>query len=514
MDHRLLLFLSANRLHAQLMEGDRIASQQEFDNSHEGRQGFAAFLQPVKSPAYLLADLIEEDFRQETIPHLSGRSQSALLQRKFDQYYRGTPFHLATLLQRQKTGRRDDEMLFSALTNPALITPWVDIMQAHKIPLAGIYSVPQVSASLVKDHASDHLLLISWEKSAGLRQSYFNKRSLQVSRLTPVHAASPFHETVAKELGRTCQYLKSLSLLPDGQNLDVCIMGHGDDIAGLQGNLPQEAGMRYEFASLDEVAMRLKINCRFADSDASQIFMRELVAKPPKTHYAKAAHTHHFGLWRLRNALNRLSGAVLVGSLLWGAANVMLNNGNATAVDSLNIQTQRALLETRQITQEVNGAFHGARASAGDMKAGVTIMRKLDRYAPNPQAILKPISAVLDHFPQINLDNIDWRINATGSDTNDAAAVTGQIPVTENTATANTATTITLRANLHGFASDYRAALAYLDRFQRELSATGYRVTIVDKPLDIGSGGSIAGRRETQEKTLDFSLRLVRETPA
>ncbi|MDO8811013.1 MAG: hypothetical protein Q7J38_03160 [Gallionella sp.] len=511
---RLLLFLSASRLHAQLMEGDRIASQQEFDNSHEGRQGFEAFLQPVKCPAYLLADLIEEDFRPETIPHLRGRSRSALMQRKFDQYYRGTPFHQATQLQRQKTGRRDDEILFSALTNPALITPWLDIMQAHKIPLAGIYSVPQVSASLVKNHASDHLLLVSWEMSAGLRQSYFNKRRLQISRLTPVHAVSSFQDAVSKELGRTCQYLKSLSLLPEGQSLDVCIMGHSDDLAELQEKLPPATDLRYEFADLDKVAAQLGIGCRFADSDASQIFMHELAAKPPKAHYANATHTHHFTLWRLRNALNRVSGAVLVGSLLWGAANVMLNNGNATEAESLKIQVQHVLNETQQITQGLNGAFHSARTSAEDMKASVSIMRKLDRYAPSPQAILKPISAVLDHFPKIELDNFDWRINATGSDTNDTAAVAGQIPVTGNNDTANNATTITLRANLHGFASDYRAALAYLDRFQRELSATGYRVTIVDKPLDIGSGGSIAGQRETQEKTLKFSLQLVRETPA
>ena len=503
---RLLLFLSANRLHAQLMEGDRIVSQQEFDSSHEGRQGFAAFLQPLKCPAYLLVDLTEEDFRPEAIPHLRGRSRNALLQRKFDQYYRGTPFHQASLLQRQKTGRRDDEMLFSALTNPALVTPWLDIMLAHAIPLAGIYSVPQVSVDLVKDHASGHLLLLSWEKSAGLRQSYFIERRLQVSRLTPAHAVPSFQEAVAKELGRTFQYLKSLSLLPEGQCLDVRILGHGGDLARLQEKLPAGPDMRYEFVELDKVAAQFKIDCRFPDSDASQIFLRKLASRPPKNHYANAGHTHYFSLWQLRNTLNWASGAVLVGSLLWGTANVMLNNGNATEAESLKIQARRALNETRQITQEINDTFHGARASAEDMKASVSIMRKLGRYASTPEAVLKPISAVLDRFPQIGLDNIGWRINATGAGVGNTAAATGWI---SNTATESAATSITLEANLHGFASDYRAALAYLDRFQRELSAAGYQVTLMDKPLDTDPGGSIASQHERQEETLRFSLQLV-----
>src|SRR3990167_6907756 len=163
---RLLLFLSADHLHAQIMERGKIITQHEFTDSSEGQENFAEFLKTAKHPAYLLVDLIEEDFRQETIPHLFGSNRSALLERKFDQFYRGTPFRQATLLQRQKTGRRDDDMLFSALTNPSLIKHWLDILLAQQTPLAGIYSVPQISAPLVKDHPAEHLLLISWEKSA------------------------------------------------------------------------------------------------------------------------------------------------------------------------------------------------------------------------------------------------------------------------------------------------------------------------------------------------------------
>ena len=150
MQQSLLLFLSADRLHAQLMAGGKIALQRDFTDTPDGRENFASFLQTAKCPTYLLTDLIEEDFRHEIVPHLSGSSRTALLQRKFDQFYRGTPFHKATRLQRQKTGRRDDDMLFSALTNPSLITPWLNIMLAQQTPLAGIYSVPQISAPLVQ----------------------------------------------------------------------------------------------------------------------------------------------------------------------------------------------------------------------------------------------------------------------------------------------------------------------------------------------------------------------------
>src|SRR3989339_645748 len=365
---RLLLFLSADHLHAQVMERGRIITQHGFPDSPEGQENFAEFLKTAKHPAYLLVDLIEEDFRQETVPHLFGRSRHALLERKFDQFYRGTPFPQATLLQRQKTGRRDDDMLFSALTNPALIKPWLDIMLAQQTPLAGIYSVPQISAPLVEDHPSSHLLLISWEKFAGLRQTYFSKHRLQISRLTPVNADLTFQQAVVSELTRTYQYLKSLSLLPSGQTLDVRLLGHSHDLIELQLELPRSADMRYDFVDLADLAKRHHIDYSFTDSDASQVFMHQLATRPPQTHYANATHTHYFTLWQLRLALNLASGMLLSGMLLWGMPNLWQSSNNAAEAASLKTLAQRTLGEAQKITL----AFPNTYAPAADMKACVS----------------------------------------------------------------------------------------------------------------------------------------------
>lgn len=488
---RLLLFLSAGHLHAQSMAGGKITTQHEFPDSPDGQESFAEFLKTARHPAYLIVDLIEEDFRQETVPHLIGGSRKALLGRKFDQFYRGTPFHQAALLQRQKTGRRDDDMLFSALTNPSLIKPWLDILLAQQTPLAGIYSVPQVSAPLVKDHSSSHLLLISWEKSAGLRQTYFSEHRLQISRLTPVNNNIAFQDAVIKELARTYQYLKSLSLLPSGQTLDVRLMGHGRDLIELQSNLPKSADMRYDFVELADVAKQLKIDCSFTDSDATQIFLHQLVARPPKTHYANTTHTRYFTLWQLKHALNLASGTLLFGVMLWGAANFWQGGSDASEAASLKEQAQRILKETQKITS----AFPNTYAPAADMKAGVSAMRKLKQYSFAPSDILYPISAALDRQPQIELDHLAWQMSAAE-------------PVAPNTLADVPAQVITLKGHLSGFAHDYRAALNYLERFQQDLSAQGYQVTVLTRPLDVSPGGSITDQRMAGEQTLDFSLKL------
>lgn len=494
MERRLLLFLSAGHVHAQLMAGGKTTEQHEFPNSPEGLADFTTLLRSAKYPTYLLVDLVEEDFRQETIPHLIGRHRRALLQRKFEQFYRGTVFRLATLLQRQKAGRRDDDMLFSALTNPVPIMPWLETMQLLQIPLAGIFSVAQISTLLVENHPSKHLLLVSWEKLAGLRQSYFSEHHLKISRLTPVHAGLTYQDAVVNELVRTYQYLKNLSLLPPGQILDVCILCHEDERARLQAALPHHADMRYDIADIARVARQLKIDYRFTDSDASQLFLHELAVHPPRSDYANQGHRRYFSLWQLRNALNWFSAVILLGSLLWGTANAIHNAGTSTASESLRTQAQRILEEAQQITR----SFPNTHAPAADMKAGVTIMRKLEQYTANPQEILSHISKALDHFPQIELNHLGWQSHTAETSLSDTQA-----------SNSNRGPVISLEGNLQGFDRDYRAALAYLDHFERELIATGYQVTVIAKPLDISPSGVISNQRETGDKALDFHLQLV-----
>lgn len=497
MKHRLLLFLSSDRLHAQLMDGGKIASQYEFSDSPDGHDAFAVMLQSVSCQTYLLVDLIEEDFRQETVPHLIGGKRNALLQRKFEQFYRATPFRQATLLQRQKGGRRDDDMLFSALTNPALIVPWLDIMLAQRVPLVGIYSVPQISAPLVKDHPSSHLLLISWEKYSGLRQTYFSDHRLQISRLTPITADVSFHQAVVTELGRTYQYLKSLSLLPAGQTLDVRLMGHHRDLVDLQMELPRDADMRYEFVDLAQVAKQFRIDYDFADSDASQVFLHQLVAEPPKAHYANAEHTRYNMLCRLRSALNWGSAALLLSSLLLAAAGIWQSSSDAGEAAELKAQAMRTQEEIRNITL----SFPATKTPASDMKSAVQIMRKLNRYGQIPDEVLRPLSATLDRYPQVELDGLAWHTDASE-------------PVADNTLADVPARIVTLDGRLTGFAGDYRAALNYLEDFRGALGAQGYQVTVLRRPLDVSPTGSISDQREAGAGMPGFSLKLSMRPPA
>ncbi len=486
---RTLLFLSADSFHASRWDKGVLGEARYFSNDANGRERFAEFLKEHRDPAYLLVDVIEEDFRLETVPHLIGRARRDLLARKFEQYYRSTPFREATQLHRQKDGRRDDEMLFSALTNPARISPWLDTLLANRTPLVGIYSLPNISTPLVTNIPSEHVLLLSWEKDAGLRQTYFKSKRLHFSRLIPVESANAFSESVATETPRTQQYLKSLSLPPPGEVLDAYVICHAGDRLALQARLESSGELRYTYLDIRELGKRIKCRNDSPDSDATPLFLHLLASAPPPVNYANAGHSHFYLVWQLRRILFGLAAAISVASVLLSGFTFWQGRHYVADTEPLQLQTERI----RQQTQHIQRGFANTTVPASDMKTAVLLSRKLDRYSPSPESILRDLTLVLDKFTKIKVNSLAWQASA-------ADAAPSSYP----------AQVIELDGELVKFGSEYRKALAYLERFQQALAQQGYTVSVQSLPLDVSSGGSISGEANTDDsKPAQFTLKII-----
>jgi hypothetical protein len=482
--HKTLLYLCAARLYARQWKNGGLSPAQCYTDDPEGREQFATFLKTQREPVYLLTDFIEEDFRIDTVPHLHGSEHAALARRKLDQLYRNTPFRRAVRLQRLSEGRRDDKMLFSALTNPALISPWLDILLAQHAPLAAIHSVPSVSTALARQLPAGQLLLLSWEKYAGLRQSCFDAGHLQFSRLTPVSADASFGAAIATEAARTRQYLQNLGLLPPGQEMDVCIICHANDKSGLEAHLQNGDGMRYIFLDIRELGRRAGSKAEYADSDATPLFLHLLAIAPPRSHYADAAHTRFFRLRQIRRSLHGLSAALIAASLLWCTADIREGNRLDDASRLLNDQASSLSQQIKQITD----AYSGAQASPVDMKTAVLLSRALDNYSPPPQVVLAGLGRVMDDYPHIRMNHLSWQADAVEN-----------VPVQ----------VISLEGELEQFSGDYREALGYLNRFRQALTQRGYEVQAQAMPLDTSPQGRIDADM-TGNKPAQFSLQLIR----
>ncbi|MCW5626908.1 MAG: hypothetical protein KIT73_19485, partial [Burkholderiales bacterium] len=169
----ILICVSALGVSAARWSG-KLTNCRRFDDDEAGHAGFAAWLRGVRAaPVSLMVDMVDEDYRFETLPHTSGRDRKALVERKLKQLYRSTPYYAATLQTHEKGKRREDRFLYSALTAPETLAPWLAAIEARNLPVRGVYALPTVTAAAARllKLEQPNLLVVS-KHLAGLRQTF------------------------------------------------------------------------------------------------------------------------------------------------------------------------------------------------------------------------------------------------------------------------------------------------------------------------------------------------------
>ena len=186
----------------------------------------------------VVADVVEEEFREETIPHVLAWDRRALLRTRAARAFPGARRVHTTKIGREPGGRRDDRVLFSAITRPEALAPWLAPMARHGAPLAGIHSPAVLTGSMLKAIGAEggHVLVVSLQSGGGLRQTCFRRGKLRLSRLAalPDPAAGGDGSGILAEVERTRRYLGSLGTGADEDRLEVYLLLHGEPLEALR----------------------------------------------------------------------------------------------------------------------------------------------------------------------------------------------------------------------------------------------------------------------------------------
>ncbi len=521
---RQLLYLTNDQLTAYQWEKGSASTGCGFPNDATGWEDFSRHLAGSQdTPTYLLADLIEEDFQRDSLPHVLGRSRQTLVQRRLGQLYRDTPYRQATQQGREELGRKDDLMLFSALTNAELLKPWLDAILKQKTPLTGIYSPALLGAALIKKLgiASDNLLLVT-HQSSGLRQSFFQGSALKFSRLTLLadHSPDTVADTTARETANTQQFLAGARLLPRGKPLDAVILAHGEGLQQLQSACRDTPALAHCFLDLADAAARLGLKNPDSVSLCDPLFLSLLGHAIPASHYAQAGQIRCFRLWQARIALYILSAGVFAGALFSAGSNSLEAMQHYQQNQQMALETSVAQSQYQAILRSLP---HIA-ASPQNMRAAVNIEQMISRNAPEPAQLLGIVSRALDTLPQIRVDQLHWQVSAEAESANSqqpGAAPAPQFGAGDREV-APTATLIgipkkpnqalLIEGEVTAFGHDYRSALESVRLFAAELGKNKLlKAEITHPPLDVRPTARLTGKAGDEEANTKgrFILKLV-----
>lgn len=518
--HRRLLFLSAHKAAIYHWNGTDLGSSYLFDVNEDGRAYFERYLnETAKLPTYILTDFFEEEYRQDTVPHVFGPDRQAILLRKKGRLFRDTPYFYSRVIGREAEGRKDDRILMTALTNPDLVKPWVSMLDNYKVPLAGIYSVPLFTESILKhlENPSDHLLIVTLQSISGLRQTFFQDREFRISRLVqmPRYGTEPYAPYIREEIEKIRRYLNSMRLITEEDPLEICFLLSGDLLDELKEHHEDSALVRYEFYNIDELLKSVGSSQTITTCFSDKLFAHQLLKQKPRNYYASGRDRRYFTMRTLRYAMIVTGALLLLGSAAWSGFNLM--EGLTYKQRSLIAENKARFYDQRY--QMARERLPDIPVEPEDLKVAVELAHKIRDYKTSPLKMVQAVSAVTGRHPDIRLDEFQWtasvdpNLNMSGSG-NGQAQQPGKIGY-GNVSYKDTGYDYYQIAHINGhldpFNGNYREAIDEINAFADELRSRDdiHDVSILNLPLDVSSDTSLSGNTGSDSRQADFSIRVV-----
>ncbi|HYC34876.1 MAG TPA: hypothetical protein VEC19_00510 [Usitatibacter sp.] len=537
---RHFVYLTNTRLVSMATRGRSIQQRREFAVSGAGAEEFQRHLATLKSaPTHILTDLAEEDFRLDTVPHVGQGDREAIFARRLAQIYRNTPYRNAVLQGREADGRRDDRVLYTAVTNPEVLRPWVDAIERLKVPLRGIHSSAVFSAALLEelDLEFAHTLLVTITPGDALRQTYFRDGEFKFSRLTPLdfEEGQTLGSLMAEETTRTWQYLDSLRHFGADDRLEVCVIVHPSERAALEPQLRGFAQIQYRVLDIEQVAAKLALKPPPLGSSAEEVLVHLFLMHPVENHYASPEQRRFSSLRSARNAINAVSVAVLATSIAWGGYNLYRVFRSLDADQALTRQVTALNREYDEITRSLPTLGIGG----ATMRDAVTFYNGSLKPFPLMSDFLAELSEVLLRQPDVRVNQLAWQASddpkaspllpptpAKVAPPVKAVAKAGEptappVPADDavNPVFAGGRYEVALlEATVRVAPNDFRGALDTVESLASEISKRkGFTAQIVDSPLDTRSSFALQGRladRDAESMEPRFVLRVVRDRGA
>lgn len=530
---RHFLYLTNSRLVSIATRGKRIVMRREFAASGTGAAQFEQHLASLPAaPVHLFTDLAEEDFRLDTVPHVGGRDREAILARKLIQMFRNTPFRHAVVQGRETEGRRDDRVFYTAITNPEVLRPWLEAIERRHAPLAGIYSAAVFSSVMLEelDLIYPHTLLVTFTPGGAMRQTYFRDREIKFSRLTPIdpEEGQSLGTLISEETTRTWQYLDSLRHFAEDDRLEVCVMLHPSDRVLVQPSLRDFAQIQHHILDIEQVAAKLGLKPAPLGSTCEEIFVHLFLLRPGRNHFASPEMRRFDTLRRAREAILRLAGVAVAGSLGWGAWNLSQAMETNDADQRLGQQIQTLNRDYDEITRSLPSFGVGG----STMRDAVAFYNASIRGFPHVTDFAVALSGIVGRHPEVRLAQLAWiatddasatpalRKSATPQSTPVTSVARSDAPAKAQEPQASTFSTgryevAVLEGTVRVPINDFRGALDAIERLAADLSAMpGTRAGILESPLDLRTTAEIRGRHEGAEPdTMEphFMLRVVRD---
>lgn len=405
-----ILYFSGHRMVVYRWQSNSFTGFAEFEPNESGVASFERLLQrEVRRPLRMIIDVIEEDFRIETIPHTIGTDRNALLARTLNKNFRANAHRYIKVQGREETGRRDDIVMMSAITNSDLFKHWLDIIHKNKIPFEGIYSLPFIGELLLKPLGAHKgkTLLISQQVPSNIRQSFYIDGQLKLSRLAPSQDDMLSQSQVlVEETERTVRYLENQHMYNTGDPFNIYVIVPMNHAAETAKSLRSDTYKTYHVVSRETLAKDLGIQQQLR-GDFCDSFFAHVLLKSKKTapHYSVNKERKYFYHYRANQALAFFTVLIVLLGLIFSG--VKLGEGFVSSQEIPNLQRETERL--KRLEQQTLSAIESVDIDVNDIRDIVNVAEEIENnFKFDPFTVINQIAPALQINPNIVIENISW----------------------------------------------------------------------------------------------------------
>lgn len=391
-----------------------------FNTSPQALEKFKTYLLTTKNtPVRILVDLIDEDFIQETIPHVGMVDRKSIITRLIRRQYKDNKDYMHyRIIDREKSGRRDDILLYSVLNNPQILDTWLNLMTECNTSICGIWSLAILNESLLNklNHKTNNVLFVSQQTSNILRQTFIVNSKVRSSRSTIINLEDlNIGEYISAEIKQTIEFLSNQKQIIFNKKIDIHILCREKDITKIQLHLKNTTSHCFHYHTLHNITKLfdcdIQPNKKLSPDDYSAGIYSYLCSEKilPIGHYKRHNLFTHFYQKTLSKAIYVTAAfSVLTAMTL---AFYYISEISTLKNETLILTTQEKTI-LRQNKKEFFDIQHKL-SQAQIMQSSVLLAKKIQKNKQlSPQNFMIDISHVLSGIDMrdTEITRIIWRL--------------------------------------------------------------------------------------------------------
>jgi hypothetical protein len=356
-------------------------------------------------------DLIGEEYKHESMPHVSGKDRELLLARKQQSLFPGSDLVWKTHVEREKTGRKDDVYLMMGIQLPKMVKDTFSSLIENELTVSGVYSMSILENALQKaiPKSEQHLMISRvlgrQQSHRSYRQTFSKNQEIVISRVTRAKGESVDESlsSLMVEIERMHHFLNGAKHLRSDHTLNVIVACADKETRRLLSK-NTDSNIELKYLDLYQLATKLGLERPTSVSSLPELLASLTLNKKIAPHFKPKELCAKYQQNVINNLLKKTAIAMVALSLLvsaglWWNSQVLKNETNKINALKIDLSDQHNALGLELSGEGITPQL---------MENTVRLYGKISKNQYTPNSVFEVLAEAYTGFHDITLLEINW----------------------------------------------------------------------------------------------------------